>query len=85
MPLMISIRLKFFAYARELVGRKEITFEIESDATVKNLMEQILMEYPSLREIHDHIIIAVNKNTCKSDRRLKDGDEVAILPPVSGG
>ncbi len=81
----ISIKIKFFAYARELVGRKDITVEMNSGSTVKDLMEHVLTKYPSLKEISNHIIIAVNKNTCTSDRRLKDGDQVAILPPVSGG
>ncbi len=81
----VNIKLKFFAYAREMVGEKEMDMELEAGTTVGELFRLLTHKYPGLREMQDHVIIAVNRSTCPLTRELRDGDLVAVLPPVSGG
>ena len=85
MSSKITVDIKLFAYARELVGEKNISIDVEEGITIEGLMDRIIDEHPSLENIRDNLIIAVNKTTVQQDKVLKDGDEVALLPPVAGG
>lgn len=85
MTSKIAVRMKFFAYAREIVGEKELEKELESGSTVNSLLDELIAEYPRFHDICDHVIVVVNKSASTPERELNDGDEVSILPPVSGG
>jgi MoaD family protein len=81
------VRVRFFASIKEKVGKSEIEAYISGSETVGVLMGRIANEYEVKREvlINDTLLYAVNHNHVKSDYLLKDGDEVAVLPPLSGG
>ena len=85
MSSKITVDIKLFAYARELVGEKHISIDVEEGITIEGLMDRIIDEHPSLESIKENLIIAVNKTTVRPDKVLKDGDEIALLPPVAGG
>ncbi|XP_073832012.1 molybdenum cofactor synthesis 2A [Musca autumnalis] len=85
----INIRILFFAKSRELAGLDEVSFSLESSAiTSLDLLKKLIAAY-NLESIKSTIILAVNQNYCNiSDEdvlSLKEGDEVAIIPPLSGG
>ena len=80
------ITVKLFAILKDKAGKAEL--EINGNpATVSELLKQISKEYPALSDMLSRggILIAINQEFAKPDVPLKDGDEVALMPPVSGG
>jgi len=83
--LALKIKVRFFASYREIAGRPEEVFELRDGATLSALISKVRSVYPRLTELTDDLIVSVNKRYAKEDLVLKEGDEVALLPPVSGG
>ncbi len=81
----MKLELLFFAAHREILGAVSKPFEMPEGATVKDLFEALAARYPALGEMEERTIVAVNRDQAGWDRKLKDGDEVAFYPPVSGG
>ncbi|MEF8875046.1 MAG: molybdopterin converting factor subunit 1 [Candidatus Thermoplasmatota archaeon] len=81
----IEILVKFFAMVRQTVGKKDMTMEIKKGTKVEELVDELIEDYPDLEEIRDILIVSVNKSRADDDRILEEGDEVAIMPPVTGG
>lgn len=87
----IKIQVLFFAVARELAetSNAQVLLPLNEDgfATTLNLRQYIALQYPKLAEQVDTITLAVNKEYLEDDKDipLKDGDEVALIPPISGG
>lgn len=80
---MITIR--FFAGHRDIVGTTEMRLEIEPDTTVGAVWEELVARYPRLAGYHGRLLYAVNQEFSTPETLLKAGDEVAFIPPVSGG
>ena len=81
----MKVRVLYFGQLRELAQKREEPVEIASGATVQQLFDQLATSFPALRNFDDVIAIGVNQSFAARDLRLNDGDEVALLPPVSGG
>jgi len=79
----LKVKVRFFASYRELVGQSEIEIEIARDATVTNLAQELKQRFPNLPS--PPLIAAVNAEYASPDCVLSDKDEVAFLPPMSGG
>lgn len=82
---VISLKVLCFAAARELVGRAELPWTIAAGATVASLREALFERYPALAGHARSLRFAVNGEYAKDDRVLREGDEVAVIPPVAGG
>ena len=82
---MIHVHVKFFAMVREIVGSDEKTLPLPAGSPASAVLESILQEYPRLKEWKDCVRIAVNRDYVDGHQLVRDGDEVAIIPPVSGG
>ncbi|CAI5536835.1 unnamed protein product [Closterium sp. Naga37s-1] len=83
---MPKIKVLFFARARELVGAAEQTLELPADADSRLLLERLYDAHPPLRDLAQSVVMAVNREyVSPSDPPtvLKDGDEVALIPPIS--
>lgn len=80
----IRVTVRFFARFRELAGRAEETVELPSGASVDDLVER-LRASGGLEDLPDRPAVAVNLEYAPRGRRLRDGDEVALIPPVAGG
>lgn len=80
------ITVKLFAMLREKAGSAELTID-EHPATVEDLLGLVGRRAPALSEVLScgRILIAVNQEFVRADAPLKDGDEVALMPPFSGG
>lgn len=78
-----SIRVKYFAKYRELLGIGEERLSTRCE-TVGGLLEEISKRHPELVS-HKDFLISRNQNYADPDSILADGDEIGILPPVSGG
>ena len=82
-PLRIRVRL--FAMQRETAGMKELRLEVPLGATVDDAWDAVVEVVPALAPGRSSLRFAVNGEYADADRPLADGDEVACIPPVSGG
>ncbi len=81
----MKANVKLFAILREKTGASDLVLELPSHATVADLMVEMSRRYPALLEGIHHTMVAVNTEYVESSHHLNDGDEVALIPPVSGG
>ncbi len=81
--MRVSIRL--FARLRDIVGEGDFQRDLPSGATALSLWNDLAGEYPKLVAYRDAVSTAVNAEYARMDAALADGDEIAFLPPVSGG
>jgi molybdopterin synthase catalytic subunit len=79
----VTIRVLFFAYLRERSGVRETTLELPAGATVEELWRALLARYERLPA--DPPGFAVNRLYVDKSHPLHDNDELALIPPVSGG
>ena len=82
---VVRITLRFFAAVRETLGRGEETREIAPGTTTGVLFDTLVAEVPGLGAMRSSTMLMVNQEYVRADRELRDGDEVALIPPVSGG
>lgn len=80
-----KIKVKLFAILRERVGESEITITVPSGITVNHLNSEILKKYPQLKSFSNKFVTSVNCKVTTGDTVITSRDEVALLPPVSGG
>ncbi len=81
------ITVKFFASLKTIVEREEDRIEIENSISMDQLSEIISKTSPKMGDIirNKKVMISVNQEMADSDTIIHDGDEVAFLPPFSGG
>ena len=77
----MSIRIRYFASLKEKIGRSEDVIAAENVSTVKD----VWLTANSKQAIPDNILAAINMDYAEMDSMVKDGDEVAFFPPVTGG
>ncbi len=82
---MVSVSVLFFAYLRELVGARMLNVELSPGSTVDDLWAKLVSTYPDLGAHVSSVVRSVNLEYAAGMQELHDGDEVALLPPVSGG
>lgn len=82
----MQINILFFATIKDLVGQKRLTLELSNDIkTVKQVREQLIERYPAITDNIKIALVAINEEFAFNNDSIKDGDEVAFFPPVSGG
>jgi molybdopterin converting factor subunit 1 len=81
----MKIRVLFFGVLKDLLGRSGETIDLPEGARVRDVVLLCAGQAPRLETIASSLAIAVNQEYSRSDRMLCEGDEVALLPPVSGG
>ena len=80
-----KIKVKLFAILRERVGKSEITITVPTGITVNYLNSEILKKYPQLKSFNNKFVTSVNWKVTTGDTIISSKDEIALLPPVSGG
>ena len=86
--ITVKVNVLFFAKVRELTNRSSVQLEITSKLSLKNLIDQVIFQYPSLEVLKENLIIALNQNYVNDLSEilvLKENDEIALIPPISGG
>jgi molybdopterin converting factor subunit 1 len=81
----MKIRMRLFASVREAVGKREVVVDLPAGATASSLLSHLGVQYPKLRGLMPSLKVAINHEYVEGERQLAEGDEVALIPPVSGG
>ncbi|MGB0495913.1 MAG: molybdopterin converting factor subunit 1 [Kangiellaceae bacterium] len=86
---MINIKVLFFANFKELLKCSAMEVELKPEASIRDLCEQIKNNgehwHSLFSDLKSSVKIAVNQELTQADHLLKQGDEVAFFPPVTGG
>ena len=81
----MRVTVRLFARLRDITGAAELTRDISQGATIRSVWRELAGEHPELGKYERSISSAVNADYTRMDQVLSEGDEVAFLPPVSGG
>lgn len=81
----MEITVRFFASTRDAVGAGAINLTFDGDLTTAELLDRLVADYPRIAGFRGTGKIAVNTEFRPAGWQLHDGDEVCLIPPVSGG
>jgi molybdopterin converting factor subunit 1 len=81
----MRVRVLLFAIIREAAQTSEVDLELPSGATASDAAKSVESQFPPISKYLARAGIAVNRQYANAKTTLADGDEVAIIPPVSGG
>lgn len=81
----MRVTVRLFARLRDITGAAELTREVEPGATIGTVWQQLVRERPELAEYERSMSSALNADYARMNQTVQDGDEIAFLPPVSGG
>lgn len=81
----MTVKVLFFGMARDLTGVGAEEVELRDGKRLDDLCRQYELRFPRLSEMRGALVVAVNQEIIGRESPLRDGDEVAFLPPVSGG
>lgn len=81
----VTIRVLFFGAARDVVNENPLTLSVDAPATVSRAFQQLVQRFRALERFGRSLLFAVNQEYATPETELKENDELAIFPPVSGG
>jgi molybdopterin converting factor subunit 1 len=81
----MRVTVRLFARLRELAGTGEIARDVSEPATVEAVWNGLVRDYPDMAPYQPSLSCAVNAEYARFRSAVNDGDEIAFLPPVSGG
>ena len=81
----MRITVRLFARLRDITGTSKIQQEYPDGATVRVIWDALATDYTELGPYRETVSTAINAEYAQMNQTLNDGDEVAFLPPVSGG
>lgn len=81
----MKLKLKYFSALRDITGKVSEELEVSGDLTLGDLVKWFFEKYPKALAYKDDVIFLVNGRNATESYLLRDGDEVAVMPPVSGG
>jgi len=81
----IQVKVLFFGRLKELTGHAEDSADFADGATIEQLFALYVARYPELAKYRSSVVASRNQEFAAWDTPLRSGDEVAFLPPVSGG
>jgi len=81
----MRVRVLLFAALREAVGEKTLELEVRDSATLADVLAQLESQHAALARYRGRLLVALNQERAPEATPLSDGDEIALLPPVSGG
>ena len=81
----MRVTVRLFARLRDLAGSGELVRDVPAPATVLTIWKALVADYPAIAEYERSMSVAVNADYSRMTATVAEGDEVAFLPPVSGG
>lgn len=81
----MKVTVQLFAALRELVGQRQLELDLAEGATIDDLRARLSADYPKVAPFLPTMVAAINEDYVPDSRALRDGDRVALIPPVSGG
>lgn len=81
----MHVTIRLFARLREMAGTGELSRELADGATAADAWSALVREFPAIGDYSRNVACAINEEYAPLSASLKQGDEVAFLPPVSGG
>ncbi len=83
----MTVKVRFFAVLKSLVGKSELSLDVQEGSTFGQILGKLKTDFPALGKImtEGKILISVNQDVVEDGYLLKDGDEIAFLPPFAGG
>jgi molybdopterin synthase catalytic subunit len=81
----MQVKVLFFGALRDVLGKSADTVQLPEGADLSHLLEHYLQEAPKLKALLPSLALSVNQEYASRNTSLRDQDEVALLPPVSGG
>jgi molybdopterin converting factor subunit 1 len=81
----MTLNIHLFARARELAGAERVSVDLPPGSTVAALHALLAAMFPAMASLLERSAIAVNHDSADAGQVIDDGDEVAVIPPVSGG
>lgn len=81
----ITVTVKLFAAYQEACGVPELVLEFPQGTPVSAVCDRLISQHPELTQWRDLTRFGVNLQFVEPNTRLQDGDEVVLIPPVSGG
>jgi molybdopterin synthase sulfur carrier subunit len=81
----MSIRVLFFASLAEITGSREKTVDAAAVSDVASVFDRFAREFPALESYRSSVLFALNSEFARLGSPVRDGDEIAFFPPVSGG
>ena len=81
----IRVKVLYFAQVREAAGTSGEEIDLVKDSSLNNLISKIEENHPGILRHKEDIQLAVNRNVAGKNLSLKEGDQIAVFPPVAGG
>lgn len=81
----MEVKVRFFALYRERAGKNLLSLDLPENSTVADLTAEVRSRYPNLAPPEVSIVVAVNADYAQPETILRPGDDVCLIPPVSGG
>ncbi|HUJ49883.1 MAG TPA: molybdenum cofactor biosynthesis protein MoaE [Bryobacteraceae bacterium] len=81
----VRVKVLFFGMLKDIVGRAEDQIELEDGARLGSVFDRYAGEFPRLKDLASSIVLACNHQFSDRSAAVQEGDEIAFLPPVSGG
>ncbi len=81
----MRVTVRLFARLRDIAGAAELVRDVPAGGTVSTVWADLSREFPGMADYAKSMSVAVNAEYARMDNAISDGDEVAFLPPVSGG
>jgi molybdopterin converting factor subunit 1 len=81
----MHVRVRLFAVVRDAAGVGEVRLELPAEATAAEAASRLCEQFPQIAPYLSKVAYAVNQSYAPAETLLHDGDELALIPPVSGG
>jgi molybdopterin converting factor subunit 1 len=81
----MRVTVRLFARLREITGQDRLTRDVPDGSSLRDVWSGLVHEWPALSAFESTVSGAINEEYARMNRPVQDGDDVAFLPPVSGG